>query len=111
MGPMVQTIDFEDTEYIQKKLAPLFAGIAIGVLVFVGYLLFFLISLCCKCCSMKRGCCQKPEHKQYKQRLPYVALVGVVAILGAVGGIMVLSAGPKAVAVVDDFIGDVIKLV
>lgn len=108
---VLQEIDVEDRDYVMKKLAPVFAGVAIGGIVLVCYLLFFLVSACCKCCSTKRGCCQKPQQKQYKQRIPFVGVIAVVAILATVGGIIVLSSGPKTVGVVDVFIKDTVALV
>lgn len=108
---VLQAIDVEDSEYVMKKLSPIFVGGAIGGIVLCAYLLFFLVSACCKCCSKNRGCCQKPQQKKYKQRIPFVAVIATVAILGAVGGIIVLSSGPKVVGIVDAFIKDTLALV
>eukprot|EP00892_Ulva_mutabilis_P011116 jgi/Ulvmu1/8377/UM042_0083.1 len=105
-----EEIDLGDREFLMKYAVPALAGIAIGASVFMAFLLFFLVSACCKCCNSDRGCCQRPQHKTYKQRLPYVAIIAAAAILGAIGGIIVLSAGPKTVGVVDAFIADVVEL-
>lgn len=87
----------ELVDYIVKALVPLYAGAAIGICVLVAYLLFVIISLCCKCCSSKRGFCQRPQPLTYKQRLPFILMVLLPALLGVIGGILVLSGGPKLV--------------
>lgn len=82
---------------ILSSLTPLFVGVALAVCVLVAYVLFVLISLCCKCCNNNRGCCQTPQHLTYKQRLPFIVTVALPALLGLIGGILVLSAGPGLV--------------
>lgn len=89
------TEDFQ--EWIMKALTPVFIGGALAGCVLFAYLLFGIISLCCKCCSSKRGCCQRPQRLGYKERLPYIVLVGLPAILGLIGGVLVLSGGPGLV--------------
>ena len=73
---------------------PAVAGIVIGAIVLLSYILFFIISLCCKCCSKKRGCCQRAQPLSYCRRLPYVILVAIGAVVGLIGGIILLSAVP-----------------
>lgn len=45
------------------------------------------------------------------QRLPFVAVIAVAAIIGAVGGIIVLSAGPKTVGIIDDLVTGIVAVV
>lgn len=89
------TDDFQD--WIMKALTPVFIGGALAGCVLFSYLLFGIISLCCKCCSSKRGCCQRPQRLGYKERFPYIVLVALPAILGLIGGVLVLSGGPGLV--------------
>ena len=83
----------QNQEYIQTIITPAILGIVIGVLVLVSYLLFFIISACCKMCSSKRGCCQRAKDTKYWKRLPYILLVAIGAVLGLAGGAMVIAKG------------------
>lgn len=99
----LQTVDFDpQSDYMAKKLPPVVAAVVIGVLVMVAYLLFILVSCCCMCCSSKRGFCQRPQQATYFQRLPFVVLVCLPAVVGIIGAIMVMAGGPGLVAAVKD---------
>lgn len=73
---------------------PAVAGIVLGVLTLAGFILFALVSLCCKCCNKKRGCCQRSVPTPYWRRLPYIVLVAICAALALIGGIIVLQGTP-----------------
>ena len=82
-------------EYVRRVATPAAVGIVLGCLVLLSYLLFFLVSACCKCCSKKRGCCQRAQPTPYCARLPYVIIVAICAVIGLVGGAIVLEGAPS----------------
>lgn len=90
-----------------KLLLPIILGIGIGLTVFLAYLIFFCTA-CCTCCKKDRSCCQQPQEKQYKQRVPFVVLVATFAIVGAIGGILVLSSGPNIIKIANKLIADLV---
>jgi hypothetical protein len=97
----LQEIDYTvGSEYMNKKLAPVIVSVVIAVLVLVSYLLFILVSCCCKCCSSKRGFCQRPQQRTYVQRIPFIMLVVIPAVVGIIGAILVMAGGPQLVTAV-----------
>jgi hypothetical protein len=91
-----RVIDFDPKgDYVKAVALPFVVGVAIGVVVFIAFLLFFLVSCCCKMCSSKRGCCQRAVPKAYKLRVPYILLVVALAIVGIVGAVMIIRSGPE----------------
>jgi hypothetical protein len=98
-------------EYIRSVAKPAAIGIALGAITLVAYLLFFIISLCFKCCSNERGCCQRAQAASYLRRLPFVFLVAAGAVIGLIGGIIVLSAVPTFVEALEHLIADQLQQV
>jgi hypothetical protein len=98
-------------EYIRSVANPAVLGITLGVLTFAGYVLFFIISLCCKCCSKSRGCCQRAKAVSYMHRLPFILLVCLGALLAIIGGAVVLRAAPGFTLSLNQLIVDMITKV
>ena len=89
-------------DYIQTIVTPAVLGGVIGVLVLASYLLYCLVSACCKCWSSKRGCCQRAKDTKYRSRLPYIAMVAIGAVLGLAGGALVVQNGGALATTVRD---------
>jgi hypothetical protein len=98
-------------EYIQTVANPAAVGITLGVLTLVGYLLFFIISLSCKCCSKSRGCCQRAKSASYMHRLPFIMLVCLCGLLAVVGGALVMQTAPEFIASLNQLVVDIIAKV
>jgi hypothetical protein len=108
----MQKIEFKlGSEYMNRMLRPIFIGGALAVIVLLSYVLFFLISLCCKCCSKNRGFCQRAKPKPYMRRIPFIALIVMCAAIGAIGGIMVMAGGPALIGAIHDLVGDILEFV
>ena len=93
-------------EYIQHVGKPAIAGIVLAVLTMASFILFVIISLCCKCCNPKRGCCQRSQPLAYWRRLPYIAIVAICALIGLIGGAIVLKATPTFADRLDSLVKD-----
>ena len=93
-------------EYLTRVVPPAAAGIALGAITLLAYILFFVVSACCKCCSKKRGCCQRSKPLPYCRRLPYIVIVAVCATVGLVGGAMVLRQAPAFAGAVQEMVTD-----
>ena len=98
-------------EYLQTVLRPAVIGGALGVLTFAAFVIFFVVSACCKCCSKTRGCCQRSVAMSYRRRLGWIAVGVLAGVLAAVGAVIVLSSAPTFVdalrAMFDDFLAKV----
>ena len=93
-------------EYIQHVGKPAIAGIVLAVLTMASFILFVIISLCCKCCNPKRGCCQRSQPLAYWRRLPYIVIVAICALIGLIGGAIVLKATPTFADRLDSLVKD-----